>query len=79
MKNKLTLRLYRNKACEFSWALKAGNGERIAQGEGYRRRIDLESTIVLIFMGRCPAQGSKKISTVLKLRTDICLKDETKP
>lgn len=78
MKNKLTLRIYRNKAREFSWSFKAGNGERIAQGEGYKRRTALESTIVLMLIGRCRAKGSKEIATVLELRPDITLNDETK-
>jgi len=40
--------IYRTKAKEFRWRLRADNGEIIAHGESYKRRADLLRCIELV-------------------------------
>ncbi len=40
--------IYKDKAGEWRWRLRANNHEIIAQGEGYKRRIDCMHCIDLI-------------------------------
>lgn len=47
-KNKLKFVVYRGLNRDWYWRLVAGNGKIIAQGEGYKRKVDLMSTIQLI-------------------------------
>lgn len=39
---------YWKSKCRWYWHLKAANGEIIAHGEGYRRKIDMLKTITLM-------------------------------
>jgi len=40
--------VYRTRTGQFRWRLRAGNGEIIAHGESYKRRIDCMAAIKLV-------------------------------
>lgn len=75
----LTLRTYKDAKKEFRWTLIGANGEKLCSGESYKRRVDMEKTIVLVFLGKYLACGSRSLETVLNFRRDIELKDLTGP
>jgi uncharacterized protein YegP (UPF0339 family) len=56
-KRGLTFEVYKDKADEFRWRLKAGNGAIIAvSGEGYKAKADCEHGIELIKEGAAKAK-----------------------
>jgi uncharacterized protein YegP (UPF0339 family) len=45
----MTIKIYRDKRREWRWTLVAKNGRKIAcSGDGYKRRIDLVTTLATI-------------------------------
>jgi uncharacterized protein YegP (UPF0339 family) len=52
----LTFHVYKDKAGEFRWTLRAGNGEPIADSnEGYKAKADLTHALELIKKGAADA------------------------
>lgn len=56
--NKQKYELYRGANRDWYWRFVAGNGEIVAQGEGYRRKIDAVKAIKLL-------QGSADAAVVV--------------
>lgn len=45
---------------QYRFRIVAGNGEKVAQGEGYHNRADRDSTVNLLNVGRWPVVEVKR-------------------